>query len=142
MKLNIVIFIHSLLKSETRKSEIFRFVITGGTAAALQYGCYLLLLFFCGLPVLLSTLISYIISFIFNYIISCRFTFRTRMNTAKLASFAMSHLINLGLQLLTVYIFSTFINPRYALIYAMSVCVPCNFFIVRFALTSKYFEKN
>lgn len=127
-------------KSESRIAEGLRFVITGVIATALQYAFYLLFLSVCGLAPTLSAVISYVVSFVANYILSNLFTFHTRPGKKNAVSFLVSHMINLGLQTGLVAIFSRLVDPAYALLPAMVICVPCNFFLVRFALKSKYFS--
>lgn len=132
--------LRSIRKSDSRVAEGLRFIITGVIATALQYAFYLLLLSVCGLKPTVSTVVSYLLSFVANYVLSNLFTFHTRPGKKNAMSFLASHMINLGLQTGLVAIFSRLINPAYALLPAMIICVPCNFFLVRFALKSKYFS--
>lgn len=133
--------IANIPKSRSRKAEMIRFVLTGGIATILQYSLYLIFVGLIGLKAELSAVISYGLSFIANFFLSNLFTFKTRPNKRKAASFAISHLINLGLQTLLVAIFSRLISAEYALIPAMLICIPVNFFLVRFSLTSKLVSK-
>lgn len=127
-------------KSKTRKAEGLRFVITGIIATLFQYGLYLLFLSVCNLPAAISTIISYGLSFAANYFMSNWFTFRTHPNKKNAVSFFVSHVVNLCLQTCLVVLFSQYINSEYALLPAMVICVPCNFFLVRFSLKSKFFS--
>lgn len=129
-----------LIKSESRKAEVVRFSITGFVAVLIQYCAYYILVTSCNLIPVLSTLISYVISFIINFYLSNFFTFHSSPTGKKLLSFALSHSINLILQMLLVEIFSNFMDQRIALIPALIICVPTNFIFVRFALKSKYFQ--
>lgn len=125
------------INGNSRKSEIIRFCIVGGFATLLQYGVYLLLVAIFGLAPVAGTVISYAISFVFNFILSTFFTFHTKPTAGKGIGFALSHLINLGLQTLFVVIFKGIVGPDYALLPALAICIPVNYILVRFALTSK-----
>jgi len=131
----------ALINGEGRISEIVRFGIVGGIATLLQYGIYVVFVNAVGVPAVPSTLISYGISFIFNFILSNYFTFHTNPNAKKGLSFALSHLINMGMQVGLVAIFKGIVGPTLALIPAMAICIPCNYCLVRFALTNKIFDK-
>ncbi|MBD5179473.1 MAG: GtrA family protein [Bacteroidales bacterium] len=120
--------------------EILRFCITGGIATLLQYLFYLMFVVAFAVQPEVSTVLSYGLSFIANFFLSNYFTFRTQPNKKKTVSFAVSHLINLGLQTLLVWVFCHVMPSQYALIPAMAICIPCNFVLVRFALKSKRFQ--
>lgn len=136
MKNSALRLLFSIRKSENHMAEIFRFIITGTIATAIQYGFYLLFIGVCNFTAILSTIISYCISFTANYFISNTFTFHTRPSRKNAVLFLLSHLINLGMQSLLVPIFSQHLTPAYALLPAMAICVPCNFILVRFSLKS------
>lgn len=135
-------YVQSIIRSESRKAEILRFLLTGTTAVLIQYGFYLLFVTVLQLSPVLSTIISYIISFIANFFLSNLFTFHTNPTKKKFLSFAGSHIINLILQTVLVALFSHYLNSEIALLPAMAICVPCNFVLVRFALKSKYFQSK
>lgn len=127
--------IESVMYSGNRVAEGMRFVLTGGIAALIQYVCYILLLW-CGITVEVSTVISYCVSLVFNYIMSNRFTFRTRLSRRNAVLFACCHMVNLGMQTILAAFFSHLIDSEIALLPAMVICVPCNFFMVRYVLKS------
>lgn len=126
-----------LINGQGRLSEIIRFGLVGGFATILQYGLYVVFAEAVGLTAVISTIISYAISFIFNFILSNLFTFHTRPNARKGLGFLLSHVINLGLQTGLVAIFNIFLNKTLVLLPAMAICVPVNYFLVRYALTGK-----
>ena len=130
----------TLLGADIRAAEIFRFCITGGIATLLQYLFYLMFVVAFAIQPEISTVLSYGLSFIANFFLSNYFTFRTQPTKKMTVSFTVSHLINLGLQTLLVWVFCHFMRSQYALIPAMSICIPCNFVLVRFALKSKRFQ--
>lgn len=126
-----------LLTSNNKKAEALRFVLTGGFATLLQYGIYVVFVNAVGVTAVVATLISYAISFIANFFLSSYFTFRSNPNAKKGLAFTLSHLINMGMQTGLVAIFKGLVGNTLALLPALAICVPVNFFLVRFAFKSK-----
>lgn len=131
-----------IIKGEGRKAEVFRFAITGGFCTLLQYGVYVVFVDSVGVPPVVSTVISYAISFIANFLLSSFFTFRSSPNAKKGLAFLFSHVFNMGLQTGLVAIFKGLVGDTLALLPALAICVPVNYFMVRFAFTSKRFASN
>lgn len=131
--------LNSKLNGSSRLAEIIRFGLVGGFATLLQYGIYVVFVNAVRVPAVPSTMISYAISFIFNFILSNYFTFHTKPNALKGIGFALSHAINMGMQVGLVAIFKGIVGPTLALLPAMAICIPANYLMVRFALTSKFF---
>ena len=131
---------HKLISGKGRLSEIIRFGLVGGFSSLLQYAIYLVFVDIVELAPEVSTIVSYVISFVFNFILSHYFTFQTKPNALKGVGFALSHLINMGMQTGLVAIFSRLIGDSFALLPAMAICIPCNYLMVRFALTNHRFE--
>ena len=116
--------------------EILRFGIVGIIAALLQYGVYLIMLFFMS-PGIANT-VRYIISFIFNFFASTHYTFKVKANAKRGMGFALSHVVNYLLQTVTLLLFIYIGVPKaYAPIPMFCVCVPVNFILVRYFLTKK-----
>lgn len=126
-----------LLKSDDKRAEAVRFMAVGGFATLLQYGIYVLFVNAVGTTAVVSTLISYGISFIANFFLSSYFTFHSKPNAKKGLGFTLSHLVNLGMQTGLVAIFKGIVGPTLALLPALAICVPTNFFLVRYAFTAK-----
>lgn len=133
-----------LINGEGRFSEIMRFAIVGGFATVLQYGIYVVFVqaVFNGGKAVVATLISYAISFVANFFLSSYFTFHTRPNAKRGLGFTLSHLINMGMQTGLVAIFKGIVGSTLALLPALAICIPVNYFLVRFAFTSKMFKSN
>ncbi len=131
--------IKNLIKSDSRLSEIIRFCMVGGIATIIQYGVYVVFVNVVGVKAVPSTMISYAISFVFNYILSSYFTFHKHPTAKNGLGFILSHLINMGLQTGLVAIFKGLVDPTLALLPALAICIPTNYFLVRFAFTSKIF---
>lgn len=131
-----------LVKGNSRLSEIIRFGIVGGTCTVLQYGVYVVFVEAVGVKPVLSTMISYAISFIANFFLSSFFTFHSTPNAKKGIGFALSHLVNMGMQVGLVAIFTHIVGQTLALLPAMAICIPCNYLMVRFAFTSRFFQSG
>ena len=129
-----------LLKSSDKSAEAIRFIAVGGFTTVLQYGMYVVFVDAVGTTAVVSTLISYGISFIANFFLSSYFTFRSNPNAKKGLAFTLSHLINMGMQTGLVAIFKGIVGPTLALLPALAICVPLNFFLVRYAFTAKIFQ--
>lgn len=132
--------IKSFLKDDGRKAEVIRFALVGGFCTLLQYGMYVVFLHAVGVPAVVSTMISYAISFVANFLLSSFFTFHSDPNAKKGLAFAASHLVNMGMQTGLVAIFKGIVGPTLALLPALAICVPLNYFMVRFAFKSRHFS--
>lgn len=147
-------------------SQFVRFFVVGVGATIIHWGVYV------GLNSLLDIskedtvaynvtfALGYAVSFIANYIVSLKWTFKTKGNAKKGLGFALSHVINWGVQtallnlmlqvgiggrlsLLAVALFPCLVDlfPRLAdpttlvLFPVYCIVVPMNFLLVRFFLT-------
>ena len=133
-------FLIEFASSPDRRAEVLRFGLVGAFCTVLQYTIYVVFLKFVGTTAVVSTIISYAISFVANFLLSSFFTFHSDPNAKRGVAFAASHLINLGLQTGFVAIFKELMNPTFALLPALVICVPTNYFLVRFALKNKKFS--
>lgn len=134
--------IKQLINGNSRLSEIIRFGLVGGVATLLQYVMYVVFVHAVGTTPVVSTIISYAISFIFNFFLSNYFTFHSSPNALKGIGFTLSHLVNMGMQVGLVAIFKGLVGPTLALLPALAICIPLNYLMVRFALTSQFFENS
>lgn len=130
----------SLLSDPERRREIIRFGLVGGFCTLLQYGMYVVFYQCVHVTPVVATIISYGISFVANFLLSSFFTFHSSPNAKRGVAFTCSHLINLGLQTGFVAIFKSFMPPVLALLPALAICVPTNYFLVRYAFKSKHFN--
>lgn len=112
----------------------------GGFCTLLQYGLYVAFLQVSGITPVASTVISYALSFIANFFLSSFFTFKTGASAKKGIGFALSHLVNLGLQTGLVAIFKGIVGSTLALLPALAICVPVNFLLVRYVFRGKMFQ--
>lgn len=113
--------------------EIVRFGIVGCTSALCLYVVYLLLLNYINHSI--SYAIGYFVSFLLNYYLSVYFTFKVKSQINKFGGFALSHVINFCLQiaLLNIFICIGF-SEKWAPVPVLLICIPTNFFLVRFFL--------
>ncbi len=125
------------LNSRSKRAEILRFGMVGGLCTVLQYGLYVVFVHVVGVTAVVSAMISYAISFVVNFFLSSLFTFKSKANARRGAAFAMSHLTNMGMQTGLVAIFKGVVGKTLALLPALAICVPLNYFMVRFAFTSR-----
>ncbi|MDE7401980.1 MAG: GtrA family protein [Muribaculaceae bacterium] len=130
----------ALFSDSGRRGEVLRFGLVGGFCTVLQYGMYVVFYKAVGVTPVVATIISYGISFIANFFLSSFFTFHSDPNAKKGLAFTASHLINMGLQTGLVAIFKYIMPPVLALLPALAICVPANYFMVRYAFKGKRFS--
>lgn len=128
------------INDDRKRAEVLRFAMVGGFCTLLQYGMYVVFVHCVDVPAVVSAMISYGISFIANFLLSSFFTFHSDPNAKKGVAFAVSHLINMGMQIGLVAIFNGIVGETLALLPALVICVPLNYFMVRFAFKNKRFS--
>jgi len=123
-----------MYRSNILTSSFIRFCIVGVVATAIHYGIYWLMLKLMT-PTPAFT-IGYIVSFCFNFFLTAKFTFKKKATSKKGIGFAMSHLVNYGLQtgLLNIFILIGF-PEQFAAIPVYFICVPVNYLLVRFVFS-------
>ena len=131
-----------IVKSDSKLSVLIRFGLVGGLATVIQCAIYIIFVDIVDMNPEVATMVSYAISFVANFFLSNYFTFHTKPNAKKGIGFSLSHLINMGLQVGLVAIFKNIVDETWALLPAMAICIPINFFLVRFALTSKFVKSS
>lgn len=114
------------------RSEVLRFIFTGGFATLLHYLIYFLLL---QLRVNMTVAfgIGYFLSFLFNYVMSAKFTFKKETSASNGIGFAIAHVVNFSLQAGLLNLFSWLSVPKeLAPFPAYAISIPVNFLLVRF----------
>lgn len=105
----------------------------GVISTGLTYFLYYLCLYYTN-PIV-SYFIGYILGVLFNYYLTLLFTFKVNPTKSNGLGFVICHATNL---LLSEVLLNTFIyigiTERYAPIPTLSLCVPINFFMVRFVM--------
>lgn len=124
----------NLLRSFVEKLfniEFIRFGIVGVIATVVHYGIYYVLLNIVNPNVAFT--IGYLVSFIINFWLTAKFTFRTEATTKRGIGFALSHLVNYGLQMLVLNVcLKLGVLASLAPVPVYLICIPVNFLLVRF----------
>lgn len=129
----------TLLQSE-KLGELIRFGLVGVFATLFHYAIYYGLLR-VGVSAGIAYTIGYLVSWLSNFWLSAHFTFKKKANAKKGVGFALSHLINYGLQIVCLKIFIWMGVPAaLAPIPVYAICIPVNFLLVRFVFNSKKFQ--
>lgn len=111
--------------------EFIRFGIVGVIATAVHYGIYYALLNVIN-PNAAFT-IGYLLSFFMNFWLSAKFTFKAEATVKRGAGFALSHLVNYGLQMIVLNVSLKLGVPEtLAPVPVYLICIPVNFLLVRF----------
>lgn len=111
--------------------EFIRFGVVGVIATLIHYVVYYLLNIMCDYNIAYT--IGYCVSFFFNFWLSAKFTFKSAPTPLKGLGFALSHLVNYGLQILMLNCMVSIGVPQsLAPIPVYAICVPVNFLLVRF----------
>jgi len=123
----------NIMKKWVQNDQFVRFVIVGIIATIIQYGVYCLLLLL--LPHNLAYTIGYIVSFLVNYLLTTSFTFKAVRSLYSGIGFGVCHVINylMHIGLLNFFIFMG-LPKAVAPIPVLCICVPTNFFLVKFVM--------
>lgn len=121
----------------SRYNQLIRFGIVGVLAVATHYAIYYMLN--AVMDINLAYTIGYGISFVGNFILSNYFTFKTKPTTGRGVGFALSHLVNYGIQLGLLNLFVWMgLTKDWAAIPTFMIAIPINFMMVRFALNREW----
>ena len=113
----------------------------GGFLATGALNTIITLLIYEGLILILhyawAYAISFWVGFVYSLIANSKYVFRSRINARKMALYFLVCLVNLfvGLWVLHVLIASFGVNEVWAPLFVISIMLPVNFLLSRFALT-------
>ncbi len=130
------------MKNKKLFTQIFRFLIIGGTAFVIDYALLYILTEYFDIYYLISSTISFIVSLIFNYIASIKWVFKTKeedSQTKKLTIFITLSIIGLGINQLIMWTLSDLLTIYYMIskIVATAVVMCWNFITRKIFLEKK-----
>lgn len=124
------------------QSKIYRYIVSGIVAAAVDFGLLYILVDLCGLWYLVSATIAFIATVCTSFVMQKFWTFEnsdTSVIARQMAGYVVLSIINIGVNTVLMYVFVDLLTIHYiiAQVYATIIIAAYGFFVYRHVIFRK-----